>query len=43
MKDKTKLEQFKKAFKTCIEWIHNDKVKSIKEIQGGQDLGWAES
>ena len=41
MKDKTKLEQFKKAFKTCISWIHNDKVKSIKEVQGGQDLGWA--
>ena len=41
MKDKTKLAEFKKSFKTCISWIHNDKVKSIKEIQGGQDLGWA--
>lgn len=41
MKDKSKLEEYRNQFKTKISWIKDDKVKHIKKIQGGQDLGWA--
>tara|TARA_Y100001937_G_scaffold20832_1_gene29172 strand:+ start:11513 stop:12352 length:840 start_codon:yes stop_codon:yes gene_type:complete len=41
MKDKSKLDEYKKSFQTYISWLTKDKVQHIKEIQGGQDLGWA--
>ena len=40
-KDPSKLKQYQNSFKTKISWLHEDKVKSIKEVQGGKDLGWA--
>jgi len=41
-KDPSKLEQYQKAFKTKVSWVRDDdKVYSIKDVQGGKDLGWA--
>lgn len=41
MKNKEKLKEYKGNFKTNVTWIQKDKVKCIKDVQGGQDLGWA--
>ena len=40
-KNPAKLKQYQESFKAKVTWVENDKVKSIKKEQGGQDLGWA--
>tara|TARA_Y100000004_G_scaffold44268_1_gene48542 strand:+ start:3882 stop:4721 length:840 start_codon:yes stop_codon:yes gene_type:complete len=41
MKNKSKLDEYRGNFTTNVTWVNKDKVKSIKEVQGGSDLGWA--
>ena len=41
-KDYSKLKQYQQSFKTKVSWVRDDdKVHNIKDVQGGQDLGWA--
>ena len=36
------LKQYQESFKTKVSWVRDDdKVHSIRDVQGGQDLGWA--
>ena len=41
-KDPSKLEEYRRTFVQKVSWVRDDdKVKSIKDVQGGKDLGWA--
>ena len=41
-KDPSKLEEYRRTFVQKVSWVRDDdKVQSIKDVQGGKDLGWA--
>ena len=41
-RDPNKLKQYQESFKTKVSWVRDDdKVHSIRDVLGGQDLGWA--